>query len=110
MIDMATNKIIDCHISKRAKQFMEGSTAKVPGNLEMEGISILASRWRNNHQVQYFIDNNDAKTRAQIQKAGVTSEESLNVNYAVRALTRRVGDFHRQNAKIFTGIKDILIS
>jgi hypothetical protein len=108
-MDIATNRIIDSHISEWAKKLVEGSTREIPGSPEMEGVGIIASRWRTDHRVRSFLHDNDVKTQTQIQKAGFTIEEGLDVSHAVRAVTRRVEDFHKQNAKIFRGIENKLI-
>jgi hypothetical protein len=110
MINTSTNKIADFYICEHQKQKVNGNMDAVPGNMEIEGVEKKANRRKSDRRVKSFPHDNDCKTGAKIKAVCWNIEETLDINYVAKAVTKTVNDSHAKNNKISQGIKHELIA
>jgi hypothetical protein len=78
--------------------------------MEMEGVERIANRRKDDRRVKCFVHDNDGKTKTKIKEVDWNIEETIDINHAAKAVTKRVNDCHIKNDKIVKDIKDKLIA
>jgi hypothetical protein len=109
LMDCNTNFIIDYEVVQSKKQYVQGNYSGPPGNFEMIGIQRIVDRWKDNSKIIQYVHDNDGKTRRIIEQSGWNIQETLDPGHAVKAIERRVEEFHKKHGNLLAGIKGKLI-
>jgi hypothetical protein len=105
MMKASTQQIFDYEILERPKQYVGGNTTGPAGNLEMEGMRLIAARWAGDDRLAYYVHDNDGKTRSVIKKSGWVIAETLDTGHSAQAVKRRTKAFAAKHKEIFSGIE-----